>query len=424
MRARLRPRLSFWSDTITAMATVEKLLNFEEARRCVEGHAAKAAKALVESVELMESAGRVLAEDIAADRDQPPFNRATRDGYALLSADVATVPAELKLAGQIKAGEVWKGAELSRGQCVEIMTGAPMPAGADAVVMVEYTRQAGESVRVERTVAAGENVVPTGSEARRGQVLLTRGTRMSAAQIGVAATVGKEKVRVHRRPRVAILSTGDEVVEVTVSPEIQQIRNSNSYSLAAQVMRAGGDPVQLPIAPDDKARLRSLIQEGLEADLLLLSGGVSMGKYDLVEQVLEEFGAEFFFTGAFIQPGRPIVFGRTKQGKKTYFFGLPGNPVSTLVTFDLFASCMVTGLAGGKQTLRRALAKLTGPVKTKPGMTRFLPAILNADASVQLVPWQGSGDMAATSRANCYLIVPPDRPEMVAGEVVTVLLPQ
>jgi molybdopterin molybdotransferase len=291
-------------------------------------------------------------------------------------------------------------------------------------MMVEYTAEAGDKVRIDRAVRAGENVVPTGSEARRGQVLLKRGTKLGPAQIGIAATVGKEKVVVYRRPRVAILSTGDEVVEVGEQPEVQQIRNSNSYSLAAQVTRAAGEAVQLPIAPDDKVRLRSLIQEGLEADLLLLSGGVSMGKYDLVEQVLSEFGAEFYFTGALIQPGRPVVFGRIKKGKQTYFFGLPGNPVSTMATFDLFAACMVAALAGGQSPLRLAIATLAQPVKTKPGLTRFLPAILSGEGQVALVPWQGSGDMAATARANCYLMVPPERPEMAAGEMVSVVLPE
>jgi len=400
----------------------EKVLGFAEARRCVEDHAAKLATPVAESATLLAAAGRYLGEDIAADRDLPPFPRATRDGYAVRSADVRP-GASLKLLGQIKAGEVWKGDAIAGGQCVEIMTGAPVPEGADAVIMVEYTQENGGSVKFERGAAAGENVVAAGSEGRRGQVVLKRGTCLGPAQIGIAATVGKSRVAVYRKPRVAILSTGDEVIEVESAPEVQQIRNSNSYSLAAQVMEAGGDPVILPIAPDEKVRLRSLVQEGLESDLLLLSGGVSMGKYDLVEQVLEEFGAEFYFTGARIQPGRPIVFGRARKGKRTYFFGLPGNPVSTLVTFDLFAAHMVAALSGGSRPLRFATAKLAKPVKTKPGLTRFLPAVLAA-TEVELIPWQGSGDIAATARANCYLVVPEDRPELAAGETVQVLLPR
>jgi molybdopterin molybdotransferase len=409
------------------MGTAEKLLSFGEARRCVEEQAAKLAPTAGERAALLEAAGRFLAEDIVADRNLPPFHRATRDGYAVRSADLTSEPATLKLLGQIKAGEVWAGAGLGSGQCIEIMTGAPMPTGADAVVMVEYTRESGDAVQIKRAVRAGENVVAAGSEARRGQILLPRGTRLHAAQIGVAATVGKAEVMVHRRPRIAILSTGDEVIDVTSAPATQQIRNSNTYSLAAQVIAAGGDAVQLPIAPDEKVRLKSLIREGMESELLLLSGGVSMGKYDLVEQVLSEFGAEFFFTGAFIQPGRPVVFGRIPSGRKqTYFFGLPGNPVSTLVTFELFAGCMVAALAGGRRPLHFASARLAGAVKTKPGLTRFLPARLSgtdAPPAVELIPWQGSGDMAATAQSNCYLMVPPDRPEMTVGEMVSVLLP-
>jgi molybdopterin molybdotransferase len=409
------------------MGPTETILGFAEARGVVEAHAAKIVPPPSETLPLLAAVGRILAEDIPADRDFPPFPRATRDGYAVRSEDLGSLPAQLKVIGQIKAGEMWAGPAPKSGQCLEIMTGAPVPAGVDAVVMVEYTRQAGDVVHVERSVVRGENVVPTGSEARRGQVLLTRGTRLNAAQIGVAAAAGKDRVAVYRRPRIAILSTGDEIVDVAAAPELHQIRNSNSYSLATQVLNAGGEPVQLPIAPDDAVRLRSLIKEGLEADLLLLSGGVSMGKYDLVEQVLEEFGAEFHFTGALIQPGRPIVFGQTKKGKQTYFFGLPGNPVSTLVTFELFAGCMIAALAGAPRPLQYAMARMVVALKTKPGLTRFLPARIGGEMaapSVEVVPWQGSGDMAATARANCYLIVPPDKPELVSGEMVSVLLPQ
>jgi molybdopterin molybdotransferase len=413
------------------MAGPDKLLSFADARRCVEEHAAKLVPTAAESVGLLEAVGRFLAEDIAADRDLPPFDRATRDGFALRSDDVAQgEPAELQLIGQIKAGDVWPGAPLAAGQCVEIMTGAPVPAGADAVVMVEHTREAGETVQILRAISRGENIVPAGSEARRGRVLLPRGTHLGAAQIGLAATVGKDKVAVYRRPRIAILSTGDEVVAIAATPQNQQVRNSNSYSLAAQVSAAGGEPVQLPVAPDEQTRLRSLIQEGLAADLLLLSGGVSMGKYDFVEKVLKDFGAEFFFTGAFIQPGRPVVFGLVrgaKDRKQTYFFGLPGNPVSTLVTFELFAGRMIAALAGGDRSLRYASARLTAAVRTKPGLTRFLPARLagsQTEPTVELIPWQGSGDIAATARANCYLIVPPDQPELEVGATVSVLLPE
>jgi molybdopterin molybdotransferase len=198
------------------------------------------------------------------------------------------------------------------------MTGAPLPVGADAVVMVEHTsvadRPADRAVEVGRSVRSGENFVPRGAEALAGQVLLDRGRRLDHAGIAIAATVGKSRVQVFRKPRVAVLSTGDEVVEIEATPGAAQIRNSNSYSLAAQVQNAGGEAVRLAIAPDERGRLRSLIEDGLGCDLLLLTGGVSMGKYDLVEQVLGELQAEFYFTGAEIQPGRPIVFGSCGGG--------------------------------------------------------------------------------------------------------------
>jgi molybdopterin molybdotransferase len=226
---------------------------------------------------------------------------------------------------------------------------------------------------------------------------------------------------------VAILSTGDELVDVAVEPAANQIRNSNSYALAAQVNAAGGVPVVLPIAPDEARQLRRRVQEGLASDLLLLSGGVSMGKYDLVEQVLHELGAEFFFTGAHIQPGRPVVFGRAPAGsgaQPTYFFGLPGNPVSTMVCFELFARTLVEALAGAKPgKMMFTQTRLKSEVKVTTGLTRFLPAILSGEyarTEVELVKWQGSGDMAASARANCYLVVPPDREKLAAGEMVSI----
>jgi molybdopterin molybdotransferase len=305
---------------------------------------------------------------------------------------------------------------------VEIMTGASVPAAMDAVVMVEFTRRRGDEVTIERTAANGENIVPQGAECRRSNVVLRRGTRIRAQEISVAASVGHESLQVYRRPRVAILSTGDEVVEVNQQPNPVQIRNSNAHSLAAQVRRAGGEPVVLPIAPDEKNRLRELIEQGLGTDLLLLSGGVSMGKYDLVEQVLAEFHAEFFFTGVKIQPGKPLVFGRAS---KTYFFGLPGNPVSTMVTFELFARAIIDALSGAQpSSLPFSLAELRSEVTTKTGLTRFFPGKLHPNidrAKVSMVPWHGSGDVFAQAKADCLLMVPPDRERIAAGELVSVL---
>jgi molybdopterin molybdotransferase len=308
------------------------------------------------------------------------------------------------------------------------MTGAPLPSGADAVVMVEYTRSAGKSVEIQRSVKSGENFVPRGAEARQGQMLLDRGTRLDHAGVAIAASLGATRLSVYRRPRVAVLATGDEIVEVNVSPGPVQIRNSNTYSLAAQVENAGGEAVRFPIAPDEPRRLRELIEEGLACDLLLLTGGVSMGKYDLVEQVLSQLKAEFYFTGAQIQPGKPIVFGSSGGGmQRKYLFGLPGNPVSTMVTFRLFAQPMIEALLGMQPLpLIFPKARLKSEVRTKTGLKRFLPAVLSGkfeNAEVELVRWQGSGDIAAQARANCYLVIPPDRERIEAGEYVSVLLP-
>jgi molybdopterin molybdotransferase len=409
---------------------------FADARRIVEEKARELPPAPVVTVALLEGWGRVLAEDVVADRDFPPFARATRDGYALRSADLAALPARLAVVAEVRAGAGLPpgAAPVDAGQAVEIMTGAPVPAGADAVVMVEYTTRTGTTVEITRAAKSGENVVAAGSEAHAGDVLLTSGTRLGPAQIAAAAAVGRAELRVHARPRVALLATGDELVDVSARPGPSQIRNSNSYSLAAQVRAAGGEPVLLPIAPDERSALRRLLEQGLDADLLLISGGVSVGKYDLVEQALAEFHAEFFFTGALIQPGRPVVFGVARppsvapdRGRVTPFFGLPGNPISTLVTFELFVRPVLDALCGAPPApLIFLKARLRAEVRTKTGLTRFLPARLSGEhdaAEVELVRWQGSGDLAAASRANCYLVVPPDRDRIPEGELVSVMLP-
>lgn len=407
------------------------VLSFEDARHVVETHALAVRPHGKELAELLDAVGQILAEPIVADRNFPPFRRATRDGYALHAADLAQLPATLEVIGEIKAGAslAESGINLGSGQAASIMTGAPVPEGADAIVMVEYTSREGSRVSVTRGVGAGDNVVPVGSEAKRGQRLLEPGMRLDHAAIAVAASVGRSHLLVYSKPRVAVLSTGDELVEIEVPPGPNQIRNSNSYSLAAQIKEAGGEPVLLPIARDESLRLRELIADGLESDLLLLTGGVSMGKYDLVEQVLAEFGAEFFFTGARIQPGKPIVFGRIPAGGDagaTYFFGLPGNPVSTMVTFELFARPMLEALAGmSAKKLTFLHARLKSDIKTKTGLKRFLPAVLSREfeqSEVELARWEGSGDIASTARANAYIVIPPDRERIAAGEWVAVLV--
>jgi molybdopterin molybdotransferase len=410
---------------MAALPQPPSILTFEEARHVVEGHAAQLRPRIKEKVELLASIGRVLAEPIAADRDFPPFRRAMRDGYALRAADLANLPATLEVIGEIKAGAEPEALphEVAAGQAAAIMTGAPAPDGADAVVMVEYTSLSGQRVTVTRAVASGDNIVAAGSEARKGQILLHHGTRMDYGAIASAASVGLQSVSVFRRPEVGILSTGDEIVEIGERPGPHQIRNSNSYSLAAQVQDAGGVPKMLGIARDEAAHLRRLIEQGLKHDLLLLTGGVSMGRYDLVEQVLAELGAEFFFTGAQIQPGRPVVFGRVQE---RYFFGLPGNPISTMVTFELFARPLLEALAGmAARELSFVHARLKSEIKTKTGLRRFLPGLLSGEfeqAEVELAGWHGSGDVAAMARSNCYIVIPADRERIAAGEWVAILM--
>jgi len=424
------------------------VLSFENARRVVEEHAALIRGARIqsggtESVDLLAAAGRVLSERVIADRDLPPFPRSTRDGYAVRSADLSALPATLDVIAEIRAGERVDRipANIGDGQAASIMTGAPVPVGADAVVMVEYTSQREHRVEITRRVAPGENIVPRGAEAREGTVLLDCGLRLNPAAIALAASVGKSRLPVYKRPRVAVLTTGDEIVDVDATPGPTQIRNSNSFSLAAQIQQAGGEPGLLPIAPDELQGLRPLIAEGLNSDLLLLTGGVSMGRYDLVEQALSQLHAEFFFTGAKIQPGRPVVFGRCAAERRTeetaasctpareypatYFFGLPGNPVSTMVTFELFARPMLEALAGQEpRNLMFLHARLKKEIRTKIGLQRFLPAVVSGEfdqAEAELVPWQGSGDVAAIARANCYVVIPPDRECLAAGEWVAAM---
>jgi molybdopterin molybdotransferase len=421
------------------ISTQSTILTFEEARRIVEEQAALVHAPEKEPVDLLGAANRVLAESVVADRDIPPFPRSTRDGYAVRSVDLLQVPATFEVIGEIKAGEnpAQIPALVSSGQAVSIMTGAPVPNGTDAVVMIEYTKREGDRVEITKAVVAGENVVAQGAEAKQDFLLLDCGQRLTPAAVALAASVGKPQLEVYKRPRVAVLTTGDEIVDVTSSPGPTQIRNSNSYSLAAQIKHAGGAPVLLTIAPDQPQELSELIELGLNSDLLLLTGGVSMGRYDLVEQVFSEMRAEFFFTGAKIQPGRPVVFGRcnissrgssdiSRNNSATYFFGLPGNPVSTMVTFELFARPMLEALAGQRPSKLAFLhARLKSEVSVKIGLTRFLPALISGEfqnSTVELIRWQGSGDVAATARANCYLVIPPDREHIPAGEWVAVMM--
>ena len=398
------------------------MLSHEEARRKVIEQVGKMggphARA---SVSVWDALGLVLAQEVKTDREYPPFDRSTRDGYAVRSRDVRA-GVQLKCAGEIKAGDTVT-EPLAAGMCVQIMTGAAVPSGADAVIMIEYTQRDGELVRFERAAQAGQNIVPRGSEAQAGQTILKPGMRLGFAELALAAQVGAVQLQCAKRPRVAILSTGDEVVLIEQQPGPFQIRNSNTVSLAAQVRIAGGEPVVLGNAADRAEDLGEKIERGLKKDALVLTGGVSMGKYDLVESVLKALGAEFFFDAVAIRPGKPAVFAIC-QGKPV--FGLPGNPVSTMVTFQLFVTPAIDLLSGAEgHSLPLVEARMGEALNERPGLAHFLPARIEwrgAEPGVKALKWQGSGDLAALAGANCFLVVPAGREKIATGERVSVWL--
>jgi molybdopterin molybdotransferase len=403
------------------------MLSYEEARAKVIAvirerfRAAAAPEALEFAGQPSRALGRVLAEDVTADRPYPPFDRSTRDGFAVRSSDAAKPGAKLRLVGESRAGVAFEGS-VGAGECVRIMTGAALPRGADAVAMQEYAHAEGDFVVLDQPARTGQNFVPAGKEIRAGDVVVARGTRLGYAELAMVAQVGRSRVSVFARPRIAILSTGDEVVDVAQAPGPFQIRNSNSVSLAAQVSLAGGEAVMLGNAPDEIAELRRRIERGLEAGALILSGGVSVGKYDLVENVLRELGAEFFFDAIAIRPGKPAVFGWCK-GKPV--FGLPGNPVSTMVTFELLAAPGIEILSGSEpQPLALFKAKLAHSMDEKAALAHFVPARVSwpgGEPVVETLPWKGSGDIGAVVRGNCFLVVHATKLKLAAGESVDVL---
>ena len=450
------------------------LPSYEEAAALVATRARKLAKLTnprTERVPLAHAAGRILATAIAADDDQPPFARSTRDGYACRAAEASAHNA-LPIAGSTHAGQPPAG-PLPKGQAWEIMTGAPVPAGADCVVMLEHVAKSANKVRLlqKRTIKPGENVVAKGAQGHRGDEQLPAGAKLGPAQIALAASCGYAQLDVYVRPRVAILTTGDELVPVDANPGPGKIRNSNAPMLAALVASAGAESIVLPTAADTAEALDDALAQALEADMLLISGGVSAGKFDLVEPALARLKATFHFTGVRIQPGKPLVFGKLPRqvpGMKTLyldnrpspknatvsgnevsratkpaktkgalapeaipFFGLPGNPISSAATFHLFAAPILAALAGSSETHPRfVLASLSRDTdrKTKPGLTRFLPALCEFNSSINrlpqvaLIPWHGSGDLTAFAQSNCFLVIPEDAGFLEAGSTVLILL--
>ncbi|HEV2214847.1 MAG TPA: gephyrin-like molybdotransferase Glp [Terracidiphilus sp.] len=417
-------------------AKSDGLLSYEEASAVTAAWAAgHAERPATEQVELGRARDRVLGAALRADEDQPAFARSTRDGFACRAAE-ADAHTWLTVAGSTHAGQAPGGA-LAKHAAWEVMTGAAMPEGADAVAMLEHVEREGERIRLEkaRSLEAGENVVACGAQARAGDVLLEAGAVIGAAQIALAAACGASAVEVFRQPRVAILTTGDELVPVDAKPGPGQIRNSNGPMLAAMVRAAGGEPWVLPRAADTEAALERALEGALSAPagvrMLLVSGGVSAGKYDLVEPALERQGAKFHFTGVRMQPGKPLVFGEVpaEAGGVIPFFGLPGNPVSSAVTFLLFGARVLGALAGKAEAGPQfAMARLREPVKAKLGLTRFLPARCvwnpagSTEPEVAAVPWQGSGDQAAFARSNCFVVVPETTEGLAAGALVRILL--
>jgi len=404
------------------------MLSFSDARHLViERSTTHAGTRPAHKRSVNDALGYILAEQIRADRDYPPFNRSTRDGYALRAAELHP-GAYLKVIGEIKAGDTVT-EHLGPCACMQIMTGAAIPPGADAVEMIEYTARSGDAVTFQRTAKPGQNIVPRGTEAHAGDVALAPGLRLGFAELAIAAQIGAYELLCTNKTRVAILSTGDEVVAINETPGPFHIRNSNSVSLAAQTRLAGGEPIQLGNALDRADDLSAKIEQGLQADILVLSGGVSMGKYDLVESVLKTLGAEFYFDAVAIRPGKPAVFGRCRN---TLVFGLPGNPVSTMVTFQLFVIPAIDVLGGAPaRPLPLLNATLAEPVTEKPNLTHFVPALLNwstGTPQVRALPWQGSGDISTLAHANCFLVIPakpattqPTDHTIPAGSMVSVL---
>ena len=377
----------------------------------------------LESVPLRDSVRRILREDVLSDADSPPFDKAIRDGFAVRVEDLDSIPVVLSVVGESRAG-LAADVTVERGQCCEIMTGAPLPAGSNAVVMVENTERVSlNSVRILRGVRENEGLLRRGAEARQDELILRSGRRIGLADLGLLAGNGKSTVLVSAKPSVAVIATGDELVEVEETPKPDQIRNSNSYTICAQVEEAGARPTALGIARDNLGDLRHKIRQGLEQDILIVSGGVSMGKYDLVEKVFAEFGVEVLFDKIAMKPGKPTVFGHRGQ---SYVFGLPGNPISTMVAFHMFVRPLILFLLKAENTAPKVLeAKLEAPAKCDPERAALVPALVRFDGGqywIRTAPWKGSSDLVGLSRANALIMIPRRSGTLESGQNAQFLL--
>jgi len=384
----------------------------------------------VETVPLCAALGRVLAEDVHSTVMLPPWDNASMDGYAVRASDVTATgadsdaPVRLPVAGTIAAGATHVPA-LGRRSALRIMTGAPMPAGADSVVRVEDTDAGVETVEIRRRRDLGANVRPRGQDLAVGDVAVPARTKLRAAHLGVLASVGSATVGVHRVPRVAILTTGDELVAVEDFEQVrrgERIVSSNSYTLAAAVIEAGGEPLDLGIARDDPAALRGAIERARGADMLITSGGVSVGAFDFTKDVLQSMGGELRLWRVAMRPGAPIGFGMLDAMP---WLGLPGNPVSSMVTFELFARPLIKLLRGEQRIFRQPVAVTTlEEVRIAAGLTHFQRAIVERTPegfTARLAGAQGSGLLTSMVRANALLVVPPTREVVAAGETLSAL---
>jgi molybdopterin molybdotransferase len=398
------------------------MISVAEAIRIVEAQTAILSS---ESVALSDACHRFLAEDVIADSDLPPFDRSQMDGYAVRAADTENAPVRLRIVGESAAGDGWH-QEMKAGEAVRIMTGAPVPAGADSVQQVELTRDLSpELVEIQRAVQPGRSIVTQGSEVKQGATVLKAGEQINPSVLATLASFGYAHVKVGRRPRVAVLATGSELVAVDKQPGRDQIRDSNNYSIASYAELAGAQVERLPLAGDDVALLKRQVSAAAErSDVVVTSGGVSMGVYDFTKAALQDLKCEIFFERVALRPGKPTVFARLPNG--TLVFGLPGNPVSVSVTFNLFARTAILRLQGAKQPrLIEQYAVLAQDVKGAEGRESYLPASLRTDTAGQLIveplKWGGSSDFVAFTQATALLIVAAGVQKQAAGSVVKVV---
>ncbi len=379
-----------------------------------------------ETVGLTEALGRVLAEDVTARSTQPPKDVSAMDGYAVRAADVALAtvdtPVRLEVIGRVPAGGDFEGA-VGPGQALRIFTGAPVPAGADAIVMQEDCERDGDIVAIKEHPATGRFVRPAGLDFRSGEVGLTAGRLLSARDVGLAAAMDRPWLQVHRRPRVAVLATGDEVVLPGDPRGPTQIVSSNGFSLAAFVQACGGQPINLGIAPDDSAAIKTLVDGAQGADLLVTTGGVSVGEHDLVREALGERGMKMDFWRISMRPGKPLLFGRIGA---TPILGLPGNPVSSLVCATLFLGPAIAVMLGRKLDAKAPETAILGtPLGANDRRQDYLRARLEADARGQrlALPFtrQDSSMLATLAQADCLIVRAPNAPAAKAGEVVEIV---